>query len=193
MLLTCPVTRCPSEAEAAVAKIHVQGNEVAGTIMQASSGTSPSWLRGLRVYLGTMAVGNLAWETLQLPLYTIWGTGSVREQAFAVVHCTAGDLLIALSALTLALLMARDHRWPKDRFWPVAGLTISFGLGYAVFSEWLNVDVRASWAYSEWMPVIPLFGFRIGLSPLLQWIVVPAAAFRITRGVTAKQNNGDQP
>ena len=46
-----------------------------------------------------------------------------------------------------------------------------------MFSEWLNVVVRASWAYSEWMPVIALAGQKFGLSPLLQWIVVPAAAF----------------
>jgi hypothetical protein len=27
------------------------------------------------------------------------------------------------------------------------------------------------------MPIIPVFGVRLGLSPLLQWIVVPLAAF----------------
>ena len=27
-----------------------------------------------------------------------------------------------------------------------------------------------------------LFGLRIGVSPLLQWLVVPAVAFAITRG-----------
>jgi hypothetical protein len=41
----------------------------------------------------------------------------------------------------------------------------------------MNVYVRRSWAYSELMPAVPLAGYRIGLSPLLQWIVVPAAAF----------------
>jgi hypothetical protein len=53
--------------------------------------------------------------------------------------------------------------------------------------------VRASWAYSDWMPVIPIAGLSIGLSPLLQWIVVPAAAFAITRARTNKQTDGGQP
>jgi hypothetical protein len=153
---------------------------------------SSAWLRGLRVHLGTMALGNLAWESLQLPLYTIWKTGTGREQAFAVVHCTLGDVLIALTTLTLALIIAGDRSWPRIRFWPVAILTIIFGVAYTEFSEWLNVVVRASWGYSERMPVVSLFGVNTGLSPLLQWIVVPAAAFAIVRGVTLKQGNGGQ-
>ena len=53
------------------------------------------WLRAFRVYLGASIAFHFCWEALQLPLYTIWRTGSGREIAFAVVHCTAGDLMIA--------------------------------------------------------------------------------------------------
>ena len=152
--------------------------------------TLSAWLRGLRLYLGAMLLGHLLWESLQLPLYTIFSTGTLREKAFAVVHCTLGDLLIALSTLTLALIFAGSETWPRERFWPVAVLTILFGLAYTVFSEWLNVVVRASWAYSERMPVVSAFGVRLGVSPLLQWIVVPAAALGITRGLTNKSDGG---
>ena len=160
---------------------------------RASGKASANLLRGLRTYLGLIAAGNLVWEGLQLPLYTIWSTGTAREQAFAVLHCTMGDLLIALSTLTLALVIAGDASWPAGRFRQVAGFALIFGIAYAIFSEWLNVTVRASWAYSERMPVLSMFGLRIGVSPLLQWIVVPAAAFAITKGVTANHSNGDQP
>ena len=149
-----------------------------------------AWLLSLRAYLGFILIGNLIWETLQLPLYTIWTTGAPSERAFAVLHCTLGDLLIAVSTLTLALILAGNHRWPQTRFSLIAGLTVVFGLGYTVFSEWLNVMVRATWAYSEWMPIIPIAGLKIGLSPLLQWIIVPGAAFTITRWVTARHANG---
>ena len=134
------------------------------------------WLRGLRIYLAVILAGNLVWEVLHLPLYTIWQTGSLREQAFAVLHCTLGDLLIATTSLVLALLLAGDAAWPVRRAWPVAALTILFGVSYTIYSEWLNVSVRAAWAYSEWMPVIAIGKLHIGLSPLLQWIVLPAAA-----------------
>ena len=157
------------------------------------TGAPPSpWLRGLRAYLGTIAVGNLAWETLHLPLYTIWRTGTAGEQAFAVVHCTLGDVLIALSTLMFALIAAGADGWPARRFWPVVIVTIAGGMGYTVFSEWRNVVVGAAWAYSDWMPVVRLSGLTIGLSPLLQWIVLPAAAFLITRGLTI-QNKGSPP
>ena len=40
---------------------------------------------------------------------------------------------------------------------------------------WRNIEVRQAWAYREIMPVIPLID--AGLSPILQWVVIPAAAF----------------
>ena len=148
------------------------------------------WLAGLRVYLGVVFVGSLAWEVLHLPLYSIWTAGTLREQAFAAGHCTLGDLVIAACALTLALLLVGGPRWPRDRFWPTATLTVAFGLAYTVFSEWLNVVVRASWTYSDLMPVVSVAGSKIGLSPLLQWIVVPGAAFAVMRRVTNQTDGG---
>ena len=89
-----------------------------------------------------------------------------------------------MSALTLALLLVGDPRWPQVRFWPTAILTIAFGLAYTAFSEWLNVAVRHSWAYSELMPIVPIL--NLGLSPLAQWILVPALGFSLTRRWTAR-------
>jgi hypothetical protein len=149
--------------------------------MQDIERTAPRWLGAFRTYLGCIAAGNLAWETLHLPLYTIWKTGSTSEQLFAVVHCTLGDLLIALSALTAALLLSGNEGWPARGFWQVAALALVFGVAYTAFSEWLNVVIRASWAYSDLMPVISIGGLRLGLSPLMQWIAVPAVAFVLTR------------
>jgi len=141
----------------------------------------PDWLLAVRVYWAVSLGLNLIWETLQLPLYTIWQTGTLRTQALAIVHCTTGDVIIALCALTVALVVTGDKEWPQQRFQRVASLAILLGLAYTVFSEWLNVVVRASWAYSNLMPVVSAFGLRIGLSPLLQWIVIPTAAFMITK------------
>ncbi len=87
---------------------------------------SSGWLQFFRVYLLSIGVGNLNWETVHLLLYTIWKSGTAREQAFAVLHCTAGDVLIALSSLTLALLLAGDERWPWSRFVTVAALAVTW-------------------------------------------------------------------
>lgn len=138
-----------------------------------------NWPRALRVYLGTIALGDLAWETAHLPLYTIWLTGTLGEKVFAVVHCTGGDLLIALSCLALALILVRQPAWPVRAHRWVAALTIGFGMAYTIFSEWLNIVVRESWAYSDFMPVVPVIG--TGLSPLLQWVAVPWLALHLAR------------
>ena len=149
---------------------------------QAPDGHShPDWLAALRIYFSVIAIGNLVWETAHLPLYTLWNTGSTGEKIFAVVHCTAGDLLIALCSLMLALMMGGDRDWPARHFKTVAAITLLFGIAYTAFSEWLNIVARKSWAYSELMPVIDVFGFHVGVSPLLQWIFIPALALWASR------------
>nr|WP_256476228.1 hypothetical protein [Siccirubricoccus soli] len=130
----------------------------------------------MRAYLLTVVAGDLVWEAAHLPLYTLWRTGTTGEKLFAVVHCTLGDLLIALASLTLGLVLVGHRDWPVRRLGAVGALTMAFGLGYTTFSEWLNIVVRESWAYSDLMPVVPVLGFDVGVSPLLQWLVVPALA-----------------
>lgn len=129
----------------------------------------------LRRYFLFVALANLAWEMAQLPLYTLWWESSIGQIAFAVVHCTGGDLLIATASLTLALLFFADRDWPEEGFFKVVVATVAFGVVYTVFSEWLNTEIRGSWAYTDWMPVVPILG--TGLSPLAQWLVIPLAAF----------------
>lgn len=134
-----------------------------------------TWLPALRSYLSVTAAGHFVWEIVQLPLYTLWTEGTTDEIAFAVVHCTGGDLLIALASLIGALFVVGGSGWPSQRFVPVAVLTVVLGVAYTVYSEWLNVNVRGSWAYAPSMPTIP--PLATGLTPLLQWIVIPIVAF----------------
>jgi hypothetical protein len=122
-------------------------------------------------YLAIVTPGNLAWEIAQLPLYTIWSTGTGRSIAIAVVHCTLGDALVSAACLALALLVTGRRRLGQH-FSEIAAIAIPLGVAYTVFSEWLNVAVRKSWAYAPAMPLLP--GLGTGLAPLLQWVVVPA-------------------
>jgi hypothetical protein len=141
-----------------------------------SNGTVPSgWLIVLRRYVLAIVLGNLAWEFAQLPLYTIWHERGAGEILFAALHCTAGDVLIASAALLGSILALADERWPQTRYGSVATAAVLCGLGYTIYSEWLNTEIRGSWAYTGWMPQLPLIG--TGLSPLAQWIAVPPLAF----------------
>lgn len=138
------------------------------------------WLGATRVLLLISAAVHLAWEVVQLPLYTIWWNGSAAEIAFAVLHCTAGDLVIMVSSLVAALVVF-GQGWPSSEtsFRNVMLTTITIGVAYTIYSEWENVNVRGTWAYTAAMPLVPPFG--TGLLPLLQWIVIPGLAFFIVR------------
>ena len=68
------------------------------------------WLRAVRIYMVASAILHLVWELLQLPLYTIWRTGTAREIAFSVLHCTRWRQLRANSRRTAAAGTSSRHR-----------------------------------------------------------------------------------
>ena len=150
------------------------GQDSQSALAIASAAQSGNWLRFLRRYATAIALSNLAWEFAQLPLYTIWQDGNPGEIVFAAVHCAGGDLVIAIVALLGALVIAGDRRWPQARFPLVGAIALGGGLAYTILSEWLNTQIRGSWAYSGWMPTLPLIGS--GVAPLAQWLLLPPLA-----------------
>jgi hypothetical protein len=128
-----------------------------------------TWLVAVRRYLLASAVGHLAWEVAQLPFYTLWITDTVRQIAWAVVHCTAGDLAIAAATLMLGIAAAGQNDWPRKGVAAVGGSVIALSVGYTAYSEYLNTVVRLAWTYTDMMPTVS----GIGLLPLAQWVVVP--------------------
>jgi hypothetical protein len=134
---------------------------------------SPGWLAAVRRYLTAVALGDLVWEAAQMPLYTLWRTGTAREIALGILHCTAGDVLIASAALTAALVLFGSADWPRYGFARVAIAATIFGLGYTVHSERLNLAWGA-WAYVGLMPTLPWLG--TGLAPMAQWLLLPPLA-----------------
>jgi hypothetical protein len=133
------------------------------------------WLHAARSYFAVLLIAHPIWEVAQLPLYTIWTGATAPQIAFAVAHCTAGDLLIGMSALLLAVIFVGSPGWPQRNFARVALMTVAIGVAYTIYSEWLNVEVRGAWAYARAMPRLPWLG--TGLAPLAQWFVIPALAF----------------
>lgn len=138
----------------------------------------PPWVCMWRTYLTVSLLGHLVWELLQLPLYTIFWTGSIQQISFAIAHCTAGDVLIAIAVLLVATIATgRERGLTSGRFRHLAAFTIPVGVSYTVFSEWLNTNLRQSWSYTDAMPLLPVLG--TGIAPLMQWLVVPAIALTL--------------
>lgn len=138
-----------------------------------------------RCYLPMLAALNLAWEIAQLPLYTIWHKASAPYVAFAVAHCTAGDVLIGAASLALALVATRAGALASWRWRAITLTTVVLGVAYTAASEWLNT-LRGAWQYSDLMPVLRLGSLRIGASPLAQWLILPMLGLYLCRRMHRK-------
>lgn len=144
-----------------------------------SQARTSTWFLTLRRYLLVTAALNLIWEFAQLPLYTLWSEATPASIVFSALHCTAGDILIAALTLVGAILILGNSKWPHERYVAVGVATVISGLLYTGYSEWVNVFVRKTWAYSEAMPRLPVL--ELGLSPVMQWIIIPISALRRVR------------
>ncbi len=125
-----------------------------------------------------LALGlHLVWEIGQLPFYTLWEEKDAWRIALYVMHCVLGDVMIATLSYLAVALAWRQADWPRQRAWTGGTMLVALGLGYTVFSEWYNVYRAGAWAYAEAMPRV----LGIGLTPLLQWLIVPVAMLMLVR------------
>jgi len=129
------------------------------------------WTAYLRRYVLCVAVASVLWESAQMPLYTLWRTATPEELVADVLKCTAANILIATASLVAGLLLTgRTTRWRRLSVGTITA-TCVIGVGYTIYSEWMNVYVKGTWAYSDLMPIVP--GLEVGVSPLVQWVVLP--------------------
>ena len=117
----------------------------------------------------------MPWEVIQTPFYDD-ATDDINMIVWYRVHCTFGDVGILLGAVGIVSAVRRDVGWilrPNRR--QVAAVTF-VGLAYTMVSEFMNVQIVLRWAYS---PLMPSVG-GIGLVPILQWILLPAAILALS-------------
>lgn len=116
-------------------------------------------------------------------LYTLWKRGTAGEIAFAVLHCSAGDVAIAASVFVL-----RARGWPERGFGAVAAGATATGAVYTVFSEWLNTEERGAWSYADAMPRLPPLG--TGLLPPSSGPILPLPCLRAARKLGSPSAGG---
>jgi hypothetical protein len=129
--------------------------------------------------LALLLAANLAREVAQLPLCTLWSEGSADGIARAVLHCMAGDGIVGAASPGGALLLAGTPGWPAQAFARVALATTALGVAATAALEWLNVEPRRNRAFAAAMPRLPPLG--TGLSPVLQWILLPPLSLLAAR------------
>lgn len=132
---------------------------------------------------------NLVWEIGHVRLYTIWTQADGLRIAGSLLHCSLGDVLIALSMFALAGIVLRRADWPASRPWTGGAIVVIGAMAFTAWSEWYNVYRAGSWGYAESMPTI----FGIGLTPLLQWLILPPLMVGAYRTLLSLQRERSAP
>ena len=116
---------------------------------------------------------NYPWEFLQVPLFDRLASAEHWEAIKGCSSAALGDTVIMLAAYWIVAAIAGSRRWIIAPSGLQLALFVTMGVSITALIEWLALHglwIR-SWSYSPLMPVIP--GVRVGLAPLLQWIVLP--------------------
>ena len=130
---------------------------------------SSSFIARVTLWSALSFILNLVWEISHVVLYTIWREADGLRIAWSVFHCTLGDVVIAVAGFALAAIVLWRANWPVSRPWTGSVIVVIGAIAFTAWSEWYNVYRAGAWDYTLSMPLI----FGIGLTPLLQWLILP--------------------
>lgn len=124
---------------------------------------------------------NSPWEFLQVPLFERMPLTSHWDGVKACTAAAVGDAAISLATFWLVSLLVGSRGW-------IRAPTLKSVVGYAACGLFITVVIERlalagmwmhGWSYSAQMPVMP--GLGVGLSPLLQWVVLPPLVIWLVR------------
>ena len=122
---------------------------------------------------------HFVWEFIQLPTYEGMAEMSHWEGTKLCLSATFGDVGFALTAFWVTAIAARGRYWMRlPSGWHILVFT-AVGVALTVGFEYYYTQVSGRWRYSNLMPLVPPFG--TGLSPLLQWLIIPPLVVWFTR------------
>lgn len=133
---------------------------------------------------------HFVWEFLQAPTYAGMAEMKHWEGIKLCTSATFGDVGFALMAFWATSLLARSRFWIFDPAAMQVLLFLAVGLGLTVGFEYYYTNISLRWTYSELMPLVPPFG--TGLSPLLQWAIIPTLVLWLSRRQLRNLSDGAQ-
>lgn len=122
---------------------------------------------------------HFVWEFLQVPTYAGMAEMNHWDGIKLCLSATFGDVGFAVLAFVLVSLASRSRAWFLDPATWQYLLYLGIGISLTVAFEYYYTRISLRWSYSDLMPLVPPFG--TGLSPLMQWLVIPALALWMTR------------
>lgn len=118
---------------------------------------------------------NAVWEFAQLrPLYTCWERWSPWQRVLCPLAAVLGDAVAVVAVVWGAgLLVGPAALAPPNAAGMLALLALAFPLGVVLERIALALDL---WRYKPAMPTVPVAGRGVGLAPIAQITVLPAAS-----------------
>ena len=124
-------------------------------------------------------VFHFVWEILQVPTYANMAEMKHWPATLLCTRATIGDVGFALAAFWLTALLSRSRLWfMAPKLWQTA-VFLAVGILLTIGFEWYYIEISGRWIYSDLMPLVPPFG--TGLSPLVQWRIVPLLLLFVMR------------
>lgn len=126
---------------------------------------------------------NLPWEFLQVPFFAGMPSADHWDGVKTCARATLGDAVIMLMAYWGVALRAGRYWLAKHRLVHLAvfvgiGITITIAIEMlALAGVWMD-----GWSYAETMVTLPLLG--VGVTPILQWLILPPIALWFSRRQT---------
>jgi type IV secretory pathway VirB2 component (pilin) len=159
---------------------HPERNTSARAIVSRDGARTPSLAEApeLPVAFFSFAL-HFVWEFVQVPTYTGMAEMAHWEAIKMCMSATFGDVGFALTAFWIASIAARSRSWVNQPTRLPVAIFIAVGIILTIGFEYYYTSISLRWTYSELMPLVPPFG--TGLSPLLQWLVIPALVIWLTR------------
>lgn len=131
-----------------------------------------TWLPEFNVVVFALLL-NFPWEILQAPLFDGMANAQHRQAIGTCSLAAVGDAIITLAAYWIVSACAVDRRWivapraAQIALFLAAGAAVTVGIERLVLEGlWIQ-----EWRYATSMPVLP--GVGVGLSPVLQWLLLP--------------------
>ncbi len=115
---------------------------------------------------------------LQVPLFAGMTDAPHGQVVDLCTRATLGDVGIGLLAYSCGAAAQRDGLWMLSARASGASAYLLVGIAVTAVMEYAATGPLQRWSYAPEMPIVPVLG--IGLSPLLQWLVVPSLVAWLT-------------
>ena len=118
---------------------------------------------------------NLLWEMAQMGLYA--STGSWIRDSVGCVRASVGDGGMVLGIYAVGALVFRRLDWFRRP--GIAGYAVMLTIGVILAAAFELAALRSErWAYTSWMPRLPMMA-GLGLLPMLQMMILPPIIFKV--------------